>query len=129
LIGLETSFVTEHEGLTDVAFGSKPVMLRTSKCCPLCPLSDRRADIPDRQVRANSCREQMQQNACGGPALFDHLISKGEQLRGNFEAERLSGGQIDDQIKLGRLQHRQVGGLLSFENAAGVTASLLERIS
>ena len=71
----------------------------------------------------------MQQNACGGPALFDHLISKGEQLRGNFEAERLSGGQIDDQIKLGRLQHRQVGGLLSFENAAGVTASLLERIS
>ena len=80
-------------------------------------------------ICANSCREQMQQNACGGPALFDHLISKGEQLRGNFEAERLSGGQIDDQIKLGRLEHRQVGGLLSFENAAGVTASLLERIS
>ena len=83
----------------------------------------------ERKRCANSCREQMQQNACGGPALFDHLISKGEQLRGNFEAERLSGGQIDDQIKLGRLQHRQVGGLLAFENAAGVTASLLERIS
>jgi hypothetical protein len=32
LIGLETSFVTEHEGLTDVAFGSKCEELALSIC-------------------------------------------------------------------------------------------------
>ena len=32
----------------------KPVILELSKCFPVCPISDRRANIPDRQVRANS---------------------------------------------------------------------------
>jgi hypothetical protein len=32
---LETSFVTEHEGLTDVAFGSNPVIAVMSATRPL----------------------------------------------------------------------------------------------
>jgi hypothetical protein len=63
--------------------------------------------------------------------LLDHLIGKGEQLRGNFEAERLSSGQIDDQIELGRRLHRQVCGLLALEDAidvVGRAAVLVDRI-
>ena len=32
---------------------------------------------------------------------FDHLVGAGEHGRGNIEAERLRGGQIDDEIELG----------------------------
>jgi hypothetical protein len=40
--------------------------------------------------------------------LFDHLVGAGEQLRRHVEAERLSGGQIDDEIEFGRLLYRQI---------------------
>ena len=33
------------------------------------------------------------------------------------EAERLGGLEVDDQLELGRLLHRQVGRLLALENA------------
>ena len=44
------------------------------------------------------------------------------------EAKRLGGLEIDDQLKLRRLQHRQVGGLLALENPASVDADLTVRI-
>ena len=34
---------------------------------------------------------------------FDHLVGTREQSRGNFEAERLSGLEIHDQLELCRL--------------------------
>src|SRR5262250_114222 len=42
---------------------------------------------------------------------FDHLVSAGEQRRRQLDAERLRGGQIDNQLELGRLLDWKVGGL------------------
>jgi hypothetical protein len=51
---------------------------------------------------------------------FDHPVGAGEQRWRDGEAERFGGFEIDDQLNLGGLLDRQVGGLLAFENAACV---------
>src|SRR5262245_2453461 len=65
-------------------------------------------------------REQSQQCSC----LFDHLVSKREQLVWNLEAERLRRFEVDYQVKFGRLHDRQVGRLGTFENPTGVDTNL-----
>jgi len=47
---------------------------------------------------------------------------------GHFEAERLGGLEVDHQFELGRLYDRKVGGLLAFENPAGVNTDQTVRI-
>src|SRR5437667_9017217 len=56
--------------------------------------------------------------------LFDHLVGQRQQPVRNGEADRLGGLEIDHQIELGRLQHRQVGGLLTLQDAPDVGADL-----
>jgi hypothetical protein len=47
----------------------------------------------------------------GRCALFDHLVSAGEQRRRHTEAKRLGGLEVDHQLELDRLRDRQVGWL------------------
>jgi hypothetical protein len=69
--------------------------------CPGRPLSD--------ICRAANC------------SLFDYLIGEREQRRGNLEAERLGGLEVDNEFELCRLQDRQIGGFRSLENPADTT--------
>ena len=53
-----------------------------------------------------------------------HSITSSARARNrrHFEAERLSGLEIDHQLEFGGLLDRQVGRLLAFKNPAGVDA-------
>jgi hypothetical protein len=57
------------------------------------------------------------------PDLFNHLVGLGKQRRWHGETERSGGLEIDHQFKFGRLQDRQVGRPLAFENPAGIDSS------
>ena len=57
-------------------------------------------------------------------ALLDHLVGEQLQRVGHFEAKRLGGLQVDDELDFGRLQDRHVGGLRAFEDLTDVDADL-----
>jgi hypothetical protein len=56
--------------------------------------------------------------------LLNHLVGDGEKSLRHLNAERSRRLQIDHELKLGRPQHRQIGGLLTFEDAPDVDAGL-----
>ena len=52
--------------------------------------------------------------------LFDHLVDARLHCRRHVEAERLGRLQIDVKLDFGGLLDRQVGGLVAFEDPAGI---------
>src|SRR6202011_2346397 len=56
--------------------------------------------------------------------LLDHLVGEREQIVRDFDAERLGSLEIDDQLELGQLHNRQIGGLFALEDSPGVDALL-----
>jgi hypothetical protein len=61
--------------------------------------------------------------------FFDHLIRPLQERRRNRQAEEGLGAlEVDDQLELGRLLNRQVGGLGAFEDSVHVARRASEKI-
>src|SRR5207248_9854823 len=56
-------------------------------------------------------------DAARGPSTpsLEHLVGAGEQRRRDFQPKRLGGLDVYHQLELGRILHRQIGGLLGVE--------------
>src|SRR5712692_8256727 len=64
----------------------------------------------------------------GSAVSFNHLVGAGEHGRRHVDAEHPGCLQVDDELELARLQHRQVGRVLALEDAAGIDSSLAIRV-
>src|ERR1700722_20553376 len=62
-------------------------------------------------------------------ALFDHLFGLGKKRRRYGKPQRFGGLEVDYHFEFRRLHDWQVGGLLAFENPAGVDAGLAISVS
>src|SRR5438128_9424251 len=52
--------------------------------------------------------------------LFDHLVGPAKDRERESEAQRLRSLHVEDQLDSRGLLHGQIGGLLAFEDAAGI---------
>src|SRR5262249_17421152 len=69
-----------------------------------CGSLERRLVVASQSASSSSpqlCRAAEQRDDLASP--FDHLVGASEHARWHFDAERLGGGLIDDEIELGRL--------------------------
>jgi hypothetical protein len=69
---------------------------------------------------ANRRPEQVQQRAWPQLRLLDHLVGTREQSRRYLDADRLGSFEVDYEFKARRLDNRQVGGFLTFEDAPSI---------
>ena len=52
--------------------------------------------------------------------LFDHLVGASEEARRNWQRERLSGLEVDDQLELGWRLDRKLARLRTHQDAIGI---------
>src|SRR6516225_8735630 len=55
-----------------------------------------------------------------GHPLLHQLVRRCQQRFRDGEAERLSRTQVDHEVELGRLLHREIGRVSAFENLRGI---------
>ena len=72
---------------------------------------------------AKTGREQMQQPRAQQRYSITSS-ARASSVGGTGEAKRLRGLEVDDQLELGRLNHRKVGRFLTFEDTARIDANL-----
>src|SRR5436189_1662031 len=58
---------------------------------------------------------------------LDHLVGASDEHRRHVEAERLGGGQIDNEIEFGRLLDRKIARLCTTKNFIDILASTPEQ--
>jgi hypothetical protein len=97
-------------------FGSKADIKR-------CPLYPRKRTSFSTIVMSALCQKQT--SGC----LFDHLVGAREQRWRHGEAERLGGGQVDDEIEFGRLLNRKIGRVGTFENLVNVAGGSASQVN
>src|SRR5438552_17054874 len=60
---------------------------------------------------------------------LDQLVGASEERWRNGEAERLSGGQVDDEIEFGRLLDGKLGRVGALENLVNVASGSTSQVS
>ena len=83
---------------------------------------------PDRDARAALPAQARAGRILSGGSHFDHLVGAGQERLRHGQAKRLRGLEVDHQLELGRLLHRQVGRLLALEDAVDVAGRAAGRI-
>src|SRR5262245_12296956 len=74
------------------------------------------------------CRRRLSNFIALRASSFDHLVGAHEERLRNGEANRLGGGQVDDEFKFCRLLDRDIGGLRSTEDLVDQLGSAAEQI-
>ena len=59
--------------------------------------------------------------------LFDHFVGASEQRRRDGKAEYLGGGEVDNEIELGRLLDRQIAGFGPTQNLIDIVGGAAKK--
>src|SRR5437588_10830676 len=74
-------------------------------------------------MRRTRCCAEIRYNYILKDTLFDHLIGAAKHGKRNRDAQCLGCPQIDNQLDLGGLLNRQIGGLVALEDASSIVAN------
>ena len=79
-----------------------------------------------RDGSANECQQTRLRALTPQHPSLNHLVGAGEDRGRDGQAERVGGLEVDDQLELGGLLDRQVGGLRAFEDLVNIARAPAE---